>query len=340
MREHLGRRLMPFFKFIVAGLLVGYLWNQGKLDFAALSVLLSAPWGLLGMMFLCMLGYSLTAYRWILLLRAVRIRLPCAWGQMVTYIGIFSNLFLPGGNMAGDAVRLAYVARCAPGHRPEALISLFMDRVVGLYAMLVICMASILINLDAVLRVPVLQGMALAVFAIVLGAPPLGLLFLRLARGNAWLQRMISAPDPGRLARILIRLNEIIRLYGHSIGILILVFFLSLLAQGLLLFVLILVGMTLGLGGVGPADQAFATVWAWIANFIPLTPGGIGVGEAAFDHICRMLESVPSGVAYGTIFLVFRMIGILAGLPGLPAYLFFRNDIDAIIAESEGRSPR
>ncbi|MBF0296832.1 MAG: flippase-like domain-containing protein [Magnetococcales bacterium] len=340
MHERLGRRVMPILKIVVAGLLVGYLWNQGKLDFSALSVLFASPWRLLGMVLLCMLGYSLTGYRWILLLRALRIHLPCAWGQMVTYIGIFSNLFLPGGNMAGDALRLAYAVRCAPTHRPEALISLFMDRIVGLYAMLVICVAAILINLDAVMRVPVLQGVALAVFAIVLGAPPLGLLLLRFVRGNAWLQRVVSAPEPGRLARILIRLNEIIRLYGHSAGMLMLAFLLSLLAQGLLLFVLILVGMTLNLGSVGPADHAFATVWAWIANFIPLTPGGIGVGEAAFDHICRMLESVPSGAAYGTIFLVFRMLGILAGLPGLPAYLFFRNDIDAIIRESAGRSPR
>jgi glycosyltransferase 2 family protein len=62
-----------------------------------------------------------------------------------------------------------------------------------------------------------------------------------------------------------------------------------------------------------------------VANALPLTPNGIGIGEAAFDQICRWLEPVPSGAAYSSIFFAYRTISMLASLPGLVSFVIYRN---------------
>jgi uncharacterized membrane protein YbhN (UPF0104 family) len=60
-------------------------------------------------------------------------------------------------------------------------------------------------------------------------------------------------------------------------------------------------------------------------NALPLTPSGIGVGEAAFDQICRWLEPTPSGAAYSSIFFAFRVVSTLTCIPGLISLAIYRN---------------
>ena len=52
----------------------------------------------------------------------------------------------------------------------------------------------------------------------------------------------------------------------------------------------------------------FAVPLTLVVNALPLTPSGLGVGEAAFDQICRWLEPVPSGAAYSTFFSPFESV--------------------------------
>ena len=73
------------------------------------------------------------------------------------------------------------------------------------------------------------------------------------------------------------------------------------------------------------ADYMFAVPLTLVANALPLTPNGIGVGEAAFDQICRWLEPSPSGAAYSSIFFAFRAISMLACLPGFISFAIYRN---------------
>ena len=52
------------------------------------------------------------------------------------------------------------------------------------------------------------------------------------------------------------------------------------------------------IGVLSAVDYMFAVPLTLIVNALPLTPSGIGVGEAAFDQICRWLEPAPSGAAF------------------------------------------
>jgi uncharacterized membrane protein YbhN (UPF0104 family) len=76
---------------------------------------------------------------------------------------------------------------------------------------------------------------------------------------------------------------------------------------------------------LNPVDYMFAVPLTLIVNALPLTPSGIGVGEAAFDQICRWLEPTPSGAAYSSIFFAFRVVSMLTCIPGLISLAIYRN---------------
>lgn len=334
MRQIFWRWLTLIVKIGVAGGLVGYLWYQGKLDFSVVLLMTSSPWSMFAVVGLSLLTYSLISYRWVLLLRSQNIHLPFSWGQRVTYIGLFFNLVLPGGGLAGDALRMGYAVRSVPTHRPEAVLSLFVDRAIGMYGMFFICMMAILANPMVALSVGPLRFMSVIVIAFVIGLPLGALLFYYFIRRNSWLTNRVSQIQSNRIRWILTRFIDIISLYRDSLPQLGLAFILSVVAQMLALLALLLVAAVLNIGSLGHGDYLFATPWAWMANFIPLTPGGIGVGEAAFDQVCRWIDPATSGAAYGTIYLVFRILSMLGTLPGLVAYLFYRQDIHAVIKQN------
>ncbi len=57
------------------------------------------------------------------------------------------------------------------------------------------------------------------------------------------------------------------------------------------------------------------------ANGLPLTPGGLGVGEAAFDTLFQLAGFTGGAVAL----LGWRMLMLLLSLPGLILYLFAKK---------------
>lgn len=81
------------------------------------------------------------------------------------------------------------------------------------------------------------------------------------------------------------------------------------------------------------AQIALAAPLAFIANIVPLVPGGLGVGESVFDGLLSLFHT-PAGKAMAggaTIFLGWRTIQNLVGVIfGLPLYLLHRQEVDRI----------
>jgi hypothetical protein len=81
----------------------------------------------------------------------------------------------------------------------------------------------------------------------------------------------------------------------------------------------------LKIGRLDWIDYVFATSLTLVANALPLTPNGIGIGEAAFDQICRWLEHVPTGAPYSSIFFAFRAVLVGVSLTGLVSFVLYRQ---------------
>jgi uncharacterized protein (TIRG00374 family) len=91
------------------------------------------------------LTYLLTGFRWHLLLKAVDIRIGVARAFVINMVGAFYNTFLPGST-GGDIIKAVYAARLAPKHRTRAVMTVLIDRIIGLLGLIILggCMAGYL----------------------------------------------------------------------------------------------------------------------------------------------------------------------------------------------------
>ena len=109
-------------------------WTQGpagvwetirKLDAASLFVSFGS----------CGLLVALGGLRWREVLRAQGIRLPLAPVLRISFVAHFFNAFLLG-TAGGDVMKAWYVAKAAPERGAEAAFSVFVDRLLGMLALL------------------------------------------------------------------------------------------------------------------------------------------------------------------------------------------------------------
>jgi hypothetical protein len=98
-------------------------------------------------------GYALAAFavmvlqtpvgavRWRMLLAVQGIHITLWESVRLTYIGWFFNNWLPGAT-GGDFVKAFYIAR-QTHHKPEAITTVFLDRLIGLIAMCMLGAAAV-----------------------------------------------------------------------------------------------------------------------------------------------------------------------------------------------------
>ena len=85
----------------------------------------------------------ITASRWYLLLRLQSIDIGLGAAIKLTFVGFFYNNFLPG-SVGGDVLRAWYVTKHTP-KRLEAVLSVFVDRAIGLGGLLVMAIIAYLL---------------------------------------------------------------------------------------------------------------------------------------------------------------------------------------------------
>ena len=76
--------------------------------------------------------------RWYFLVRALDIEFKLKDAFRLGFIGYFSN-FLSLGVVGGDAIKAIFISRERPDKKPEAVSSVVLDRIMGLYALTVVC---------------------------------------------------------------------------------------------------------------------------------------------------------------------------------------------------------
>src|SRR5205814_3439056 len=98
---------------------------------------------LIAAVFVFPIVFLITSFRWWLLLRALEIPMTLARTFVINMVGAFYNTFMPGST-GGDLLK-AYYASKHTDHRTRAVLSVIIDRVIGLVALIIMggVMASI-----------------------------------------------------------------------------------------------------------------------------------------------------------------------------------------------------
>lgn len=309
--------MMKLARYAAGVLLLVALFYFRLIDFAELRKALAHP-GLLALA--CGLGFvtiPLCGLRWHFLLRSQGLVLQLWHTMRFVAMGAFFATFLPGG-AGGDLVRGVYIYQASHGRRTPALLSIFIDRLIGL-------LAFVLFGVGATLTRP-WQSFGVFEYGIfAFGALFLAGIAVLFAFGHriAQLVNRLFAGRSQRLASIIDDAGAALHQYARAWRTVLLCLGISLVIVFFIALAVIVIAEAAQFGGLSRVEYGIAGIYAMIANSLPFTPGGLGIGEGAFASACVALEPATKGIPYGTIFLVLRCVLVISTLPGLVAYLVY-----------------
>ena len=301
-RPRIGPRSVVGFvaKLSLAGIILVWLFWSGRID-AARLLGLTLSWQLLAVCLLVPLAMFLPALRWWFLLRSQKLSVSMGKAIRLTWVAYFATLFLPGST-GGDVAKAYLVVKNRTSGRLRALSTVLVDRVIGLYSLLLLGMIAAAWSLLQDPSNAIVQTIAGSVLLLLVAVTGVMLLAVWASRRN---RRLPIVPD---------RWNQSIRdalsSYRQSKATLIGCLGLSLVSHSLLLLGLAAAAGTLALA------IPLATVFqvgplVLIANCLPITPGGAGVGEAASHTLFGALNFAGGGEAM----VILRIAVILASVP-------------------------
>ena len=303
---HGAKKVALFFLKYVVGisLIVWMVWT-GKVD---LSVLTRLPADLLlqaSVLTLALTVLGAVRVRYILHKQGIR---TGVW-QCFLYncAGILYSAFLPGG-ISGDAVRAYLFMKAVPNHRLAILGAMVLDRVLGLVSMVFLgFLAACYMAINVAFIRPYLLGFAGIFFALIGGVALLHFIGGR-HEGKA------TAAE-GFVERIWARVVQVIaslRIHDYAPRVLTFVVVQSMLIH-LLAVALIYLCSVYAQSGLDFLRVFVATPIGLLVNAIPLSPGGLGIGENAFE----LLYKTIGGVNGATSFLLARVFLYSPALVGL-----------------------
>lgn len=317
-REAMRKNLILFLRIAVPIAVIG--WLLTAIDPEQAAELRSRPkqWDLLlGGLVLAATATSLTFLRWYLLVRVAGLSLTLRDAFRLSCIGYLAN-FVSAGNVGGDVFKAVFVAREQPQHRTRAIATIVVDRVIGLYALLLV--ASLILLLGRVsLQTPALRTIAQITFA----ATGIGGIFLMLILVPGFTQGRISkwlASLP-RVGSVSEKLVSSMRMYRDQSGMLTVTIVISMLVHVLLAVAIWL--LACGLFGVVPsiAEHLIIVPLSCLAGAIPLTPAGLGSFEVAMQELYRHIPAAGRAFESGVLVaLGYRIATIAIAVGGVIYY--------------------
>ena len=296
------------------------MYSNGQLTtFGEALTTAAGNWQLLSLgvsMFLgCLLLCNL---RWKTLLSAQGINLSFPRTMMLYLVGQFFSSFMPGAT-SGDLFKMIYISRECPTKKTEAVSTVFMDRLIGLLALIVLTSAVTLARLDFFLSNPKTKIVMLFNILLLLGmAGGLTLVFAQNIFERIPLFKKIE--EKTSLGKIISKLYSAFRICIKNPAILIKTLILSIVNHILFIFLAMFVGKSIGVD-IPLAD--YLTVFP-VINFIaaiPLTPGGLGTRDAAAVFMLGLL-GVAEPIALSISILVYVATLFWSAVGGV-VYLFY-----------------
>jgi uncharacterized protein (TIRG00374 family) len=246
---------------------------------------LSIPWLLPGLATLTLLGAAIESKRLGLLLESQGISLPFWRGYQVVAIGAFFNFCIPGGT-GGDVMKLYYLALDNRRQVVEVATVLLVDRAIGLFSLLLLVVGLAIFNAQLVREYALIKLLiALAVSGSV-GLALLGIFSCSTAFRATWLYRVVVTRIP--LHRFVRRVANALSTFRVHKGALIGAVLLSMLGHVLLTSMFVAVG-SIFIPNAASLLIGLLSLLALLANALPITPGGLGVGEAASEGLFALV---------------------------------------------------
>lgn len=301
-------------------------WESSK---RVIGEFFSRDFGLFAAAFFCFGAVvCLGTYRWRMLLRAHMVRLSFPEAFKLFLIGHFFSQFMPGGLAGGDVIRSVYISAHTDERKHEAVTTVFIDRMTGIFGLFVILLAALLLNLSSYLDDP------LVLFALIFlpAAAVAVLLFF-----NKALLRRIPGLDrvyeklPFR--DFLTRIYDAFHYYKDHKFVLCYALVLSAAVHLILATMVFFVGRGLGLETAYRKYLILVSMVNFVGS-VPISPlGNVGPQEAGYLGFFGGEAGKDSGIP-GALAIVIRILYYMWGLVGLVVWLFNKSRVSPEAVET------
>jgi len=267
------------------------------------------------------------AFRWQLLMKVQGIRLGLFRVWQLVMIGMFYNLFLPGGT-GGDLVKIFYAVREAPKSKSAVFLSVVVDRVTGMVALILVSTGVFLWFRETLMALPIMRAFLITV-AIIFGAF-LGLILLAVVIDRFHLANRLPARFPGH--GTILEIARAFSVYARD-------------WRAVVAAVLISLPLNLFIFGTGifaayafPGNPGAAAMTSVIPvvntiSSLPLSLAGIGVREKLFAMMLHPLYGTPEDLAV-LISITGFALGVLWGLLGGAVSIFYRPSDGSLVSRA------
>ena len=313
--------IVTFVKLLITGLFFFFIF--GKIDFRQFAdTMRGVNIGLLACAFLMLLfGHFVCVLRWRILMRPLMPPPTLARLCGIYCIGMFFNLTFPT-IIGGDVVKVYYAGKPSRSYA-ENFASMFLDRDIGMFAMMVIACCAALFHPVSIPGVPVPLILCVVFILFILGN--IAVFTPRFHRlPGVILQKLRSA----RLEKIAAKIDNIARAFRitgkhpatlrQSLGI-------SFANQFLGCAGVWIVALSLGVH-ISPLYFLIFVPLITLISMIPISLNGMGLREYSFMSLFGAIGVADeSCIALG---LLYSLMIILSSLPGGVVYILFRGKTD------------
>ncbi len=246
--------------------------------------------------------------RWKILLRVQGMHLSWPRTAQLFFVGLFFNLFMPGYT-GGDFARLYFSMREFPDRKKEAILTIVMDRLIGMLALVVAAVVTTGLRWQWLQQTPQASFLLLILLCMLVG-------FTVITVGSFLVSGLKLAnrlPRHTPFRERLIETSEAYHVFARAkVPLLCHVSFLDMIT-------------------IMPIVTCIIS--------LPITPGGVGFRESLFEILLRDLCKVPGEVAVLISLLGFSYF-VLFGLVGGICYLFYSPRGRARWREMQGEVER
>lgn len=277
--------------------------------------------GLFALGALCyLLTVIIAGVRWWWLLRVIGTDVSLFETLRFTWIGVFFNAVMLGST-GGDVIKALYIMKRCPGHRVPVLVSVGVDRILGLGSLALLGAFAVLFALDD------FTNIALGIWGVILAVGLMGLVAFskrlrKLVRLKHLLNRLPTAIR-GKLQMV----DQAVFFYRDHRAMLLGSLLLGIANHVLSVVAVVMLGKAIAVGM--PTFEYFVLVPVInIASALPIAPNGWGIGETMYGHLfgthgAAYLKGVAApfqamatrGVALSVLYrTVLTCFSLLAGL--------------------------
>jgi glycosyltransferase 2 family protein len=247
------------------------------------------------------------AWRWKLLLRAKGVHEEIPWLTRAYFVSYAAGQVLPT-SVGGDAVRIFETARRHPGHGNTAAATVLLERAIGGAATLLLAAIGFLLavghyDVGAYLWIEAFFVVATVVFGF--------LLFSKRARPLLRLGRPLLAFV--RLDRLVSQVYHAMHSYRDHLGVLFVVFLVTLGVQAVRVLAIWLSGEAVGID-LSPRPYYVMGPLLFLVMLVPFTLNGLAVRESFFVSFLGNLGVDPDE-AFAAGFLFF-LVTVIMSVPG------------------------